>query len=171
MTIIIFTIVEKQNYFIRSVAKTLLCKFSNFFFTLKINITKQDHSCSKKRDVGNFSIFFAYIIVLFFFLCTDVYASDKKTLRVNLETATQIALTNYYLLLSLKNKNTAIKELISERWRDLLPTLGVNMTRQKYIIEHSNDYVYNAILVNLEQIVYDGERKSLILILLSWRKH
>ncbi|MCR8627650.1 transporter [Leptospira interrogans serovar Canicola] len=72
-----------------------------------------------------------------------------------------MALTNYYLLLSLKNKNTAIKELISERWRDLLPTLGVNMTRQKYIIEHSNDYVYNAILVNLEQIVYDGGKKKL----------
>ncbi|EPE81881.1 hypothetical protein LEP1GSC021_0003 [Leptospira noguchii str. 1993005606] len=104
-------------------------------------------------------------------MCGDVYASDKKTLRVNLETATQIALTNYYLLLSLKNKNAAIKELISERWRDLLPTLGVNMTRQKYIIEHSNDYVYNAILVNLDQIVYDGGKKNSILILLSWRKY
>ncbi len=91
----------------------------------------------------------------------EIRASDKKTLRINLETATQIALTNYYLLLSLKNKNTAIKELISERWRDLLPTLGVNMTRQRYIIQDSNDYIYNAILLNGDQIIYDGGKKKL----------
>lgn len=110
--------------------------------------------------LGGSSILFACFI---FLLCSgiEVRASDKKTLRVNLETATQIALTNYYLLLSLKNKNTAIKELISERWRDLLPTLGVNMTRQRYIIQDSSDYIYNAILLNVDQIIYDGGKKKL----------
>ncbi|WP_246838833.1 TolC family protein [Leptospira stimsonii] len=82
-------------------------------------------------------------------------------MRINLETATQIALTNYYMLLSIKNKNAAVKELIAERWRDLLPTLGLNVTRQKYIIQDSNDYIYNAILLNVDQIIYDGGKKKL----------
>ncbi len=109
------------------------------------------------------SILFTGFVFLLFCVCPriEIRASDKKTLRINLETATQIALTNYYLLLSLKNKNTAIKELISERWRDLLPTLGVNMTRQRYIIQDSNDYIYNAILLNVDQIIYDGGKKKL----------
>ncbi|RHX85414.1 transporter [Leptospira stimsonii] len=88
-------------------------------------------------------------------------ASEKRTMRINLETATQIALTNYYMLLSIKNKNAAVKELIAERWRDLLPTLGLNVTRQKYIIQDSNDYIYNAILLNVDQIIYDGGKKKL----------
>ncbi|WP_425529297.1 TolC family protein [Leptospira stimsonii] len=107
------------------------------------------------------------LIILFIFfanstyLSIDSYASEKRTMRINLETATQIALTNYYMLLSIKNKNAAVKELIAERWRDLLPTLGLNVTRQKYIIQDSNDYIYNAILLNVDQIIYDGGKKKL----------
>lgn len=101
------------------------------------------------------------IILLFYFLPFSIFASETKTLRINLKTAKEIALTNYYLLLSIKNKNSAVKQLITERWRDLLPTLGVAVTRQKYIIEDSNDYIYNAILLNVDQIIYDGGKKSL----------
>ncbi|MBM9576369.1 TolC family protein [Leptospira sp. 201903070] len=101
------------------------------------------------------------VIVYFIFLSTGLYASEKRTMRINLETATQIALTNYYMLLSIKNKNAAVKELIAERWRDLLPTLGLNVTRQKYIIQDSSDYIYNAILLNVDQIIYDGGKKKL----------
>ncbi len=102
-----------------------------------------------------------FFVNIFFPGPTALSASDKNTIRVNLESATQIALTNYYMLLSIKNKNAAVKELISERWRDLLPTLGVSMTRQKYIIQDANDYIYNAILMNVDQILYDGGKRKL----------
>jgi len=87
--------------------------------------------------------------------------ANSDILRIDLDNAIQIAATNYFLLQTIKNKNSAIKELITERWRDLLPTLGVNVIRQRYIITDSNDYIYNGIMMNLEQIVYDGGRKSL----------
>lgn len=101
------------------------------------------------------------LIFLFFCAFSEQIPSEKKALRINLDTATQMALTNYYMLLSIKNKNSAVKELIAERWRDLLPTLGLNVTRQKYIIQDSSDYIYNAILLNVDQIVYDGGKKKL----------
>ncbi|BDA77824.1 channel protein TolC [Leptospira kobayashii] len=78
-----------------------------------------------------------------------------------MDTAIQIAATNYYLLQTIKNKNSAIKDLITERWRDLLPTLGVNVIRQRYIITDSNDYIYNGIMLTADQVIYDGGRKGL----------
>lgn len=95
------------------------------------------------------------------FLENKMQANDREIMKVDLDSAIQIAATNYYILQTIKNKNSAIKDMISERWRDLLPTLGVNIIRQRFIIEESTDFIYNGILMNIEQIIYDGGRKRL----------
>ncbi|MEM7181065.1 MAG: TolC family protein [Spirochaetota bacterium] len=84
-------------------------------------------------------------------------------MKINLEAAIMIASSNYFALQSIKNKNKALKQLITERWRNYLPSVGLSYIRQRYIIQDSTDAISHEIRLNIEQVIYDGGRRSLSL--------
>ncbi|MCE9501754.1 MAG: TolC family protein [Leptospira sp.] len=102
----------------------------------------------------------AFGFLLLFLVSHPVLARPKKVIEIDLEAAIQIAATNYFALKAMRNKNIAIKELITERWRDYLPSVGLVYIRQRYIIADGQDSISNEIRLNVEQVIYDGGKRG-----------
>jgi outer membrane protein len=85
----------------------------------------------------------------------------EKRLVIDLERAVEIAVTNYYVLKVIKNKDLAYRELITEKWREYLPKVGIGYIRQRFIISDGQDAISNEIRLNVEQVIFDGGRRGL----------
>ncbi len=103
---------------------------------------------------------FLLLIVCEVFFSQSICAKQKRALEIDLESAIQIATTNFFALKAIKNKNIAIKELITERWRDYLPAVGLVYIRQRYIIAEGQDSISNEIRLNIEQVIFDGGKRG-----------
>ena len=104
-----------------------------------------------------------FCIILFILAAKSVFAgvNKGKKLSVDLDQAIQIAVTNNFALRSLTNKNQAIRELITEKWRNFLPKIGISLSRNRSINDSALDQINTDIKLFVNQIVYDGGQRSL----------
>ena len=109
------------------------------------------------------------IVTSYMFLANPIQPDTKleklplveKRLVIDLERAVEIAVTNYYVLKVIKNKDLAYRELITEKWREYLPKVGIGYIRQRFVISDGQDAISNEIRLNVEQVIFDGGRRGL----------
>jgi len=87
--------------------------------------------------------------------------SAENSVVINFQNASVIAKENNHILKNLRTKRLAIRKLVSERWRDYLPTVGLGFYRQKYIISGASDAISNEIRLNFEETIFDGGMRRL----------
>ena len=88
-------------------------------------------------------------------------ADDSKSLKLTMDTAVSIGAANYFALQANQGKQLAIRQLITERWRAYLPAFGVSYNRIHDINKGETDSLSQEVRINIEQIIYDGGRRSL----------
>ncbi len=84
-----------------------------------------------------------------------------KKLRLDLGTAVRVGIANNFALIAARNRKVALKELITERWRAYLPSVGVSYSRTRDINQDAADVLSHEIRLNIEQVLYDGGRRNL----------
>ncbi|MBL8021328.1 MAG: TolC family protein [Leptospirales bacterium] len=95
------------------------------------------------------------------FAIIPLFGEGQKPILIDLETAIRVGTTNHFALQAAENRQIAIRRLISERWRAYLPSAGVSYSRTSTVQIGQADSYSNEIRLNLEQIIYDGGRRSL----------
>ncbi|MCE9501455.1 MAG: TolC family protein [Leptospira sp.] len=120
---------------------------------------------SKKTEIARYERYISlpilFIPVYLAISAAHLFPAKKSDpVSLDLDSAIRIAETNYFALKAIKNKSIAIRELITERWRDYLPSVGTGYFRQKYIIEDGQDAISNEIRLNIEQVIYDGGKRG-----------
>jgi len=78
-----------------------------------------------------------------------------------MDSAIRIGATNHFALQAVKNRKLAIRELITERWRAYLPSVGVTYNRVRDINIDAQDQITHEIKLNINQVLYDGGKRSL----------
>lgn len=94
-------------------------------------------------------------------LSDHLRAGGDDTLRLDLDTAVRVGAANYFALQALRNREAVTAELITERWRAYLPGVGVSYNRNRDINKAAADSINHEIRINIEQVIYDGGRRSL----------
>ncbi len=77
------------------------------------------------------------------------------------DSAVRIGVANSFVLQSIDYRQAAVKELITERWRAYLPSLGLSFDRSRTIADSETDIISNEIRVTIEQVIYDGGQRGL----------
>ncbi|MCP5502776.1 MAG: TolC family protein [Leptospiraceae bacterium] len=96
-------------------------------------------------------------LYLFF---TVLYAGDR-TLSLDLNKAITIGLTNSILLKTIRSKQEVFRHIITEKWRNYLPRVGVSYFGLKNLNVEQPDSRYNDIRLNIQQLLYDGGKTEL----------
>ncbi len=95
-------------------------------------------------------------------VCTSLGAqSASAPLRLDLETAVRMGAANSFALKSLNFENAAVRSLITERWRAYLPNLTASLNRVRTITDNETDSLTNEVRLSIEQVLFDGGRRSL----------
>ncbi|EQA43682.1 outer membrane efflux protein [Leptospira broomii serovar Hurstbridge str. 5399] len=107
------------------------------------------------------------ILILFYqLLSARVIAAPSKEdenlkITLTLEQAVMIGTTNSVILRTLEAKKEIFKMLITERWREFLPKVGVQYFGLRNINVGSADNIYNDVRLTVQQLVFDGGEASL----------
>lgn len=102
------------------------------------------------------------MILLSFLFSFDVYSkTDDQPLCINIEDAVQIGVSNHYALKLYQHKDAAFNMMITEYWREYLPTLGLSYQRQNQVMKGATDSRQQEIRIQLEQMIYDGGQRGL----------
>ncbi|MCP5486761.1 MAG: TolC family protein [Spirochaetales bacterium] len=78
-----------------------------------------------------------------------------------METAIRMGTANSFALKSLTYRNSAIRALITERWREYLPGIGASINRTRNVNTGAQDSLSNEVRLTIEQVIYDGGRRDL----------
>ncbi|MCE9598402.1 MAG: TolC family protein [Spirochaetia bacterium] len=89
------------------------------------------------------------------------FGDTTKPMLLDLDTAIRVGTTNHFALQAAENKQVVIRKLITERWRAYLPSAGISYSRTSTVQVGATDNLSNEIRLNIEQIIYDGGRRSL----------
>lgn len=92
-------------------------------------------------------------MLLAFSLFSD---ENAGTLKLNMENSITLGITNSILLHTLNSKKELFKMMITEKWRNYLPKIGVSYFGLKNLNLNQNDSSYNDIRLTIQQLVYDG---------------
>ncbi|MCE9500640.1 MAG: TolC family protein, partial [Leptospira sp.] len=99
--------------------------------------------------------FLLSVLLLVFAFSQSIVAAEK--LRLDLQTAILIGSTNSVLLKTLDGKRDALKMMITERWREFLPKVGIQYFGLRNINVNAQDTVYNDVRLVIQQLLFDGE--------------
>lgn len=94
------------------------------------------------------------------FADSDKKRSEQK-IKINLEKAVLIGTTNNILLRTLEARREIFKMLITERWREFLPKVGIQYLGLRNVNVNSLDNIYNDVRLTVQQLVYDGGEAKL----------
>jgi len=101
------------------------------------------------------------IIIIIFSLIIPVSGKTDNILKIDLEKAIRIGVTNHFALQAIKDKIKAKRKLITERWREFLPSVGISYQHRNEVSIGLNDSRLHEIKLSIEQIIYDGGRRKL----------
>lgn len=96
-------------------------------------------------------IFFVNTVICNNTLLLDIFSSEK----VGIENSPQIKLISHQQQIK--------KLLVQENWRNYFPTATIRWDRNTNVIRNSDDSRSQRVTLNVEQVVYDGGRRSLAL--------
>lgn len=85
-----------------------------------------------------------------------LHGRDETVLRVGLDDALRIAATNNFALRAFEDRKIISRQILSEKWREYFPSIGLSVERRRTINKESQDIIVNEIRVDVEQILYDG---------------
>ncbi|MBX7086646.1 MAG: TolC family protein [Leptospirales bacterium] len=102
-----------------------------------------------------------YVLILFLPLSYRMNAGQNQPIELDLETAVQIGTTNHFAVQAAKNKQLAVHRLITERWLTYLPTPGLSYRRTSTVQTGAADSGSAEVRFTLEQVIYDGGKRSL----------
>lgn len=108
-------------------------------------------------------LFILFILIPSFsrvFADPDKKRTDQK-IKINLEKAVLIGTTNNILLRTLEARREVFKMLITERWREFLPKVGIQYLGLRNVNVNSLDNIYNDVRLTVQQLVYDGGEAKL----------
>ncbi len=116
------------------------------------------------KKINNIKIVFLLGIILLFPNNTSIHTpleSNPAPLRLNIDSAVLIGITNSFLLQSIHAKKEAFRMLVTEKWRNYLPRVGVSYFGLKNLNINQNDSAYNDVRVTVQQLLYDGGDTSM----------
>ncbi|UPY81085.1 TolC family protein (plasmid) [Leptospira weilii] len=86
---------------------------------------------------------------------------EEAKIKINLEKAVLIGTTNSILLRTLEARKEIFKMLVTERWREFLPKVGIQYMGLRNVNINSLDNIYNDVRLTVQQLVYDGGEAKL----------
>lgn len=92
---------------------------------------------------------------------TKYISITKIKIPVNLDRAILIGTTNNVLLRTLESKKEISKMVITERWREFLPKVGLQYMGLRNVNVGSLDNLYNDVRLTVQQLVFDGGEANL----------
>lgn len=98
--------------------------------------------------------------IFLLFLCANL-PLDSSPIRLDLARAIKIGVANNYTLKAVKTQKRIFREVITEKWRDYLPQVGVSVERNRTINNSAQDSISNEVRLNIEQVIYDGGTREL----------
>ncbi|WP_081104167.1 TolC family protein [Leptospira weilii] len=87
--------------------------------------------------------------------------AEEAKIKINLEKAVLIGTTNSILLRTLEARKEIFKMLVTERWREFLPKVGIQYMGLRNVNINSLDNIYNDVRLTVQQLVYDGGEAKL----------
>lgn len=92
-----------------------------------------------------------------------VYTKEISTIRLNLNEAENLGIQNSPEIRLISSQQRIKDLLVNENWRNYFPTATVRWDRNSSVIENSADSRNQRFTLNVEQVVFDGGRRSLAL--------
>ncbi|TGK05451.1 TolC family protein [Leptospira langatensis] len=113
-----------------------------------------------------------FVLFSFVFLSYPVFSESSAALPnrgnitrvrlpINLDQAILIGTTNNVILRTLDSKKEISKMVITERWREFLPKVGVQYLGLRNVNTGSIDNLYNDVRLTVQQLVFDGGEAGL----------
>lgn len=87
--------------------------------------------------------------------------SQHDRLRLDLDRAIRIGTTNSFVIQSQKYRQKIQRKLITERWREYMPEVGVSVERRRTINADAQDVIANEVRFNVQQVLLDGGQRSM----------
>lgn len=87
--------------------------------------------------------------------------SRNGALQLDMRSAIRVGAANYFALKALKNRQIALNEIITEKWRAYLPAVGLSYDRTRSINIAASDSINHDVRITIEQVLYDGGRRDL----------
>lgn len=95
-------------------------------------------------------------ILLSSFLFSMLHANSQEPLRLTLDSSVLVGTTNNILLQTIHSKKETFKMLVTEKWRNYLPRVGVSYFGLKNLNINQTDSAYNDVRLTVQQLLYDG---------------
>ncbi|TGK18148.1 channel protein TolC [Leptospira fluminis] len=115
----------------------------------------------------SFGLYYVSLFGLFFLQSVPIRSESLKTsgsrprIPLNMDRAILIGTTNNILLRTLESKKDITKLVITEKWREFLPKVGVQYMGLRNVNVGSLDNLYNDVRLTVQQLVFDGGETSL----------
>lgn len=87
--------------------------------------------------------------------------AEKSALKIDMDTAVRIGVANNFALRAVKYRTEVVDKILTERWRQYLPSLDVSYNRQREIVKGERDTTSHEVRLTIEQVIYDGGRRGL----------
>ncbi len=97
-----------------------------------------------------------FTFVLSSFLFSMIFADSQEPLRLTLDSSVLVGTTNNILLQTIHSKKDAFRMLVTEKWRNYLPRVGVSYFGLKNLNINQTDSAYNDVRLTVQQLLYDG---------------
>ncbi|WP_241548020.1 TolC family protein [Leptospira stimsonii] len=100
-----------------------------------------------------------FISAMLFSFTFEIHTKEKgkeNLLRLNLEKAILIGITNNIFIKNIERQNEVLELTLNEKWREYLPKLGISYFGLRNLNQNQVDSVYNDIRLTVQQLLYDG---------------
>ena len=87
--------------------------------------------------------------------------AGEPQIVLDLNSAVRVGIANDFALRSIAYRKEAARQLLTERWRAYLPSVGVSFDRTRTINDADPDALTSEIRLTIEQLVYDGGQRAL----------
>ena len=99
-------------------------------------------------------------MIVILLLLTPYLIIPSPVIYLNLETAVQLGRTNSIILNTIQSRKETFKMLLTEKWRNYLPRVGVSYFGLKNLNFNQLDSAYNDVRLTINQLLYDGGENS-----------
>lgn len=86
---------------------------------------------------------------------------EQTALKIDMDTAVRIGAANHFALKAVKHRTAVVDQIITERWRQFLPSLDISYNRQREIVKGERDTTSHEVRLTIEQVIYDGGQREL----------
>ncbi len=121
------------------------------------NISANTHC---KPVIYSLTKYLPMFFCFFIFTSSLLNAQSHPPLRLNIDQAVMVGTTNSILLQTIHSKKEAFKMMVTEKWRNYLPRVGVSYFGLKNLNINQTDSAYNDIRLTVQQLLYDGGNTS-----------